>query len=422
MPGGNYPKETSLGTYKKEAQIMTNRAFRLTRLAVAFGVAGMLAAGVPVLSGWLALDGSLIPEVHAQDTHGHSEGSTTSHGHSEGESGGKPPWAGMPGGKPAYMSGDAMGGHDSGGTTGGHDSGGSSGHSGGGGPPPGKGPGGSGGGHETGDSGGDSGGTTGGHDSGGGSSHAGGGCGGGGGGHSGGGGCGGGGGGGEEGMGKGYMYGKETHGGGKKHVGHMSGQHGSPHDTGADRHFGGGSGLGGIGGVPEGPGNGRGAGRRYWGGWVIPDDDGDGIPTQYAEDDSTLYFNPGPGGGGASKAASLSGSFRCSDVGENLAQAARFSKSNMERGHEVQSVLQSDATSPDDEYREHALLASFQEEMLKPAPDPTVAGTYLGLIAHTEVTPALIKDVCFHMCVPSSDASTLEELASNAEVVRVAVQ
>jgi len=395
---------------------MTNRGFRLSQLVLALGVAGLLSAGVPLMSGWLVLEGGLVSEAQAQDTHGHSEGGETSHGHSEGSSGGKPPWAGTPGGKPAYMSGGATGGHttgghdtggttgghDSGGTTGGHDSGGgSSGHSGGGGPPPGKGPGGSGGGHDTG-------GTTGGHDSGGGSSHASGG------GHS--------GGGGEEGMGKGYMYGKETHGGGKKHVGHMSGQHGSPHDTGADRQFGGGSGLGGIGGVPEGPGNGRGAGRRYWGGWVIPDDDGDGIPTQYAEDDSTLYFSPGPGGGGASKAASLSGSFRCSDVGENLAQAARFSKSNMERGHEVQRVLQSDATSPDDEYREHALLASFQQEMLKPEPDPTVAGTYLGLIAHTEVTPALIEDVCFHMCVPSGDAITLEELASNAEVVRVAVQ
>jgi hypothetical protein len=387
-------------------------------------MAGLFSAGLPIVADRLAPESGFVSEVHAQDTHSHDEGGTTSHGHAEGSSGGPPPWAGTPGGRSAYLgggttgghdTGGTTGGHDSGGTTGGHDSGGSSGHSGGGGPPPGKGPGGSGGGHDTGGTTGghDTGGTTGGHDSGG--------CGGGSGGHSGGGGCGGGGGG-EEGMGKGYMYGKETHGGGKKHVGHMSGQHGSPHETGADRHFGGGSGLGGIGGVPEGPGNGRGAGRRYWGGWVIPDDDGDGIPTQYAEDDSTLYFNPGPGGGGSSRAASLSGSFRCSDVGPVLAQKARFSDKNMERGHEVQTALQSDATSSDDEYREHALLASFQEEMLKPKPDPEVAGTYLGLIAHTEVTPGVVKDVCFHMCVPAGDAGTLEAVASIAEVVRVAVQ
>lgn len=380
---------------------MTSKAFSYTQLAVALGVAGLLSAGLPVVTDWLGLDGGLVSEVRAQDTHSHDEGGTTSDSHAEGSSGGKPPWAGMPGGRNAYLGGGMTGGHDTGGTTGGHESGGSSGHSGGGGPPPGKGPGGSGEGHSGGSGGHDAGGATGGHDSGGGSSHA---------------------GGGEEGMGKGYMYGKETHGGGKKHVGHFSGQHGSPHETGADRHFGGGSGLGGIGGVPEGPGNGRGAGRRYWGGWVIPDNDGDGTPTQYAEDDSTLYYSPGPGGGGASRAASLTGSFRCGDVGANLAQTARFSKANMERGHEVQRVLQSDAKSPDDEYREHALLASFQEEMTKPSPDPTVAGTYLGLIAHREVTPGLIRDVCFHMCVPAGGAETLEEMASNAEVVRVAVQ
>ncbi len=396
---------------------MTNGLSRLSQLVLALGVAGLVSTGLPIVADWLAVAGGLVSEVHAQDTHGHTEGGTTSHGHAEGSSGGPPPWAGTPGGRSAYVGGGTTGGHDTGGTTGGHDTGGSTGghdtggttgghdSGGGGGPPPGKGPGGSGGhsggsgGHETGDSGG--------------------GCGGGGGGHSGGGGCGGGGG---EGMGKGYMYGKETHGGGKKHVGHMSGQHGSPHETGADRHFGGGSGLGGLGGVPEGPGNGRGAGRRYWGGWVIPDDDGDGTPTQYAEDTSDLYINPGPGGGGTSRAASLSGSFRCSDVGPVLALEARFSNKNMERGHEVQRALQSDSISPEDEYREHALLASFQEEMLKSSPDPTVAGTYLGLIAHTEVTPGVVKDVCFHMCVPARDTGTLEAVASNAEVVRVAVE
>ena len=395
---------------------MTNRLSRLSQLVLALGMAGLVSTGLPIVADWLAVAGGLVSEVHAQDTHGHTEGGTTSHGHAEGSSGGPPPWAGTPGGRSAYVGGGTTGGHDTGGTTGGHDTGGTTGghdSGGGGGPPPGKGPGGSGG--HSGGSGGHSGGS-GGHETG----DSGGGCGGG---HSGGGSGGGcGGGGGDEGMGKGYMYGKETHGGGKKHVGHMSGQHGSPHETGADRHFGGGSGLGGLGGVPEGPGNGRGAGRRYWGGWVIPDDDGDGTPTQYAEDTSELYINPGPGGGGASRAASLSGSFRCSDVGPVLALEARFSNKNMERGHEVQRALQSDATSPEDEYREHALLASFQEEMLKSSPDPTVAGTYLGLIAHTEVTPVVVKDVCFHMCVPARDTGTLEAVASNAEVVRVAVE
>ena len=380
---------------------MTSKAFSYTQLAVALGVAGLLSAGLPVVTDWLGLDGGLVSEVRAQDTHSHDEGGTTSDSHAEGSSGGKPPWAGMPGGRNAYLGGGTTGGHDTGGTTGGHESGGSSGHSGGGGPPPGKGPGGSGEGHSGGSGGHDAGGATGGHDSGGGSSHA---------------------GGGEEGMGKGYMYGKETHGGGKKHVGHFSGQHGSPHETGADRHFGGGSGLGGIGGVPEGPGNGRGAGRRYWGGWVIPDDDGDGTPAQYAEDDSTLYYTPGPGGGGASRAASLSGSFRCADIGANLARASRFAKANMERGHEAQRVLLSDAASPDEEHREHVLIASFQEEMMKPTPDPAVAGTYLGLIAHTEVTPVLVEDVCFHLCVEAGSRETAGQVASNAEAVRVAVR
>lgn len=376
---------------------MTQGKFRLRNIALALGVVGLLSFGLPMVGDWLAPEGGFVSRVQAEDSHSHTEGSTTSHGHSEGSSGGKPPWAGTPGGRNAFLSGGATGGHSSGGhssggSSGGHSSGGSSGgdsgHSSGGSS-----------GHSGASGGGHSGGSSGGHTSGGHES-----------------------GGGGKGKGKGGpQYGKSTHGSGEKHSGHVSGQHGSDHETGADRHFGGGSGLHGPGGVPEGIGNGKG-GRRYWGGWAIPDEDGDGTPTQYAEDTSVFYINPGPGGGGSSRAANLSGTFRCSDVGAKASQAARFSKANMERGHEVQRLLNSDATAPDDEYREHALLANLQQEMLKPVPDPATVGTYIGVIAHTEVTPELVTHVCFHMCVPSADSAFMNEVAANANTVRLALK
>ena len=308
--------------------------------------------------------------------------------------------SGGPGGS---SGGQDTGGHDSG-STGGHDSG-------------------STGGHDTG--------STGGHDSGGGC--GGGGCGGGGdsGGHS--------GGSGGKGGGRGDMVphrGAEAPGHGTRyqHKGHAAGTHGaaSAHAAGANR-FGGGSGVSGNSQVPEGVGRyGAGfasdslrtaGGFRYWGGWTLPGDptdpgDGsDGTVTPYLVTTTTTDIVPGPGGGPSINVRNvLDSSPRCEGVAAKMPATEQFGSANLRRLNGARSVIDP-ALAESGKLVSPYLMANLQEELVKPKPDPQLAGTYLGLVAKTPVTPEKVKQVGFQLCVVIADAQA-EQISSAAEQQR----
>lgn len=59
------------------------------------------------------------------------------------------------------------------------------------------------------------------------------------------------------------------------------------------------------------------------------------------------------------------------------------------------------------------LLADLHEELAKPQPDLTLAGTYLGIASAMPVTPALVADVGNSLCTPVSEhaAQTIARVA-----------
>lgn len=59
------------------------------------------------------------------------------------------------------------------------------------------------------------------------------------------------------------------------------------------------------------------------------------------------------------------------------------------------------------------LLADLQQELAKPQPDLTLAGTYLGIASAMPVTPALVADVGHSLCAPVSEhaAQTIARVA-----------
>jgi len=63
------------------------------------------------------------------------------------------------------------------------------------------------------------------------------------------------------------------------------------------------------------------------------------------------------------------------------------------------------------------LVADLQEELEKPKPDATLAGTYLGLASAMPVTPALAADIGASLCTPVSDGAA-QEIAAIAEAQR----
>ncbi|HMA87976.1 MAG TPA: hypothetical protein VKP89_04450 [Burkholderiales bacterium] len=63
------------------------------------------------------------------------------------------------------------------------------------------------------------------------------------------------------------------------------------------------------------------------------------------------------------------------------------------------------------------LVADLQEELEKPKPDATLAGTYLGLASAMPVTPALAADIGASLCAPVSDGAA-QEIAAIAETQR----
>lgn len=94
---------------------------------------------------------------------------------------------------------------------------------------------------------------------------------------------------------------------------------------------------------------------------------------------------------------------------------ARLSGENNERIYIVAQYLaqglDESSSSP------HVLLANFQEELEKPIPDLTLAGTYLGITSEVPVTPNLVSEVSASLCVPVT-STMAESIASVAEAQR----
>jgi len=295
------------------------------------------------------------------------------------------------------------GGHDSGSTEGGH-TGGSGG------------PGGSGGsgGHDSGASGGHDGGPggSGGHGGGPGASA----------GHGGGPGASGGHGGGHDPGSEGGGEEAKGHGTRMQHQGHASGRHGaaSAHQAGGDR-FGGGSGLRGNDQVPEGIGRyGAGAGYasdnlrtatrfrfRYWGGWTLPDDPTDPNATDLTDTTyltSTSDAIPGPGGGPSLNVRDvLDSSSRCEGVAPKMSATEQLGSTNLRRLTAARGVVDPELAASG-KIPAPYLMANLQEELLKPAPDTLLAGTYLGLVATVPVTAESVQQVGFYLCTPVNSA------------------
>ncbi|ALX34865.1 hypothetical protein PATSB16_12770 [Pandoraea thiooxydans] len=289
-----------------------------------------------------------------------------------------------------------------------------------------------GGGHDSGGgssgSGGHDSGRTGGHDSGGGSS----GHGGGGGGHG-----GGGSGGGHEGGGETGGTVEKGHGTRYGHQGHESGQHQGAisHPTPGPDRFGGGSGVRGNSQVPEGVGRyGSGAasmqdvGRtrlRYWGGWSNPSDpstppDSGTETTDPGTGTTTSDFIPGPGGGPAVNVrGSLDSSPRCQGVGPGMPAAQQFSGGNLLRLNEARGEVDP-ALAASGKIAAPYLMGNLQNELIKPTPNPELAGTLLGLVAKTPVTPAAVKRIGFLLCARMSDTQA-DQIAKVAEQQRAAL-
>lgn len=276
------------------------------------------------------------------------------------------------------------GGHDSGGSSGGHDSGGgASGHNGGG---SGRGGGSDGGGH-------DAGGETGGKVE----------------------------------KGHGTRYG---------HEGHESGQHqgATSHPSPGAERFGGGSGIRGNGQVPEGVGRyGSGATRlqdvgrtrlRYWGGWSNPDDPltppDSGTETTAPTTGDTSDFIPGPGGGPAVNVRnSLDSSPRCQGVSLGMTAAQQFSGSNLLRLNTARGEVDP-ALAASGKIAAPYLMGNLQNELIKPAPNPELAGTLLGLVAKAPVTAGAVMKIGFLLCARMNDAQA-DQIAQIAEQQRMAL-
>ncbi|VVE34019.1 hypothetical protein PCE31106_03792 [Pandoraea cepalis] len=269
----------------------------------------------------------------------------------------------------------------------------------------------------------DSGGSSGGHDSGGGASgHNGGGSGRGGGGHD---------AGGETGgtveKGHGTRYG---------HEGHESGQHqgATSHPSPGAERFGGGSGIRGNGQVPEGVGRyGSGAARledvgrtrlRYWGGWSNPDDPltppDPGTETTTPTTGDTADFIPGPGGGPAVNVRnSLDSSPRCQGVSLGMTAAQQFSGSNLLRLNTARGEVDP-ALAASGKIAAPYLMGNLQNELIKPAPNPELAGTLLGLVAKAPVTAGAVMKIGFLLCARMNDTQA-DQIAQIAEQQRMAL-
>jgi hypothetical protein len=227
------------------------------------------------------------------------------------------------------------------------------------------------------------------------------------------------------------------------HEGHASGMHGANakhggnvstyYTTGSARSFGGGSGVGGMEGVLEGPARfapsstlsltearlpGPKFTFRYWGGWAIPDDGGDGgeggTPTTYAADPEPT---PIGGGGGPLAGLSLPSAARCDGVGTNMPTKSFYSNANLVRLDAARMELDPEAIG-NKRGLDPTLMVAVQEALVDGKPDAVAVGAYLGMMSRTAVTPQSVKRVAYRLCAPMTD-ELARNIAQAAEEVRV---
>jgi len=96
--------------------------------------------------------------------------------------------------------------------------------------------------------------------------------------------------------------------------------------------------------------------------------------------------------------------------------AARAASANMDRIGTVAQYLSHPAQAHASSTARY-LLADLQEELAKPQPDLTLAGTYLGIASAMPVTPALVADVSNSLCASVSEHAA-QRIARVAEAQR----
>lgn len=105
---------------------------------------------------------------------------------------------------------------------------------------------------------------------------------------------------------------------------------------------------------------------------------------------------------------------KCPVPGGALSHEARISGSNIGR---LETISRHLARGPKRNGNETYLLADLQEELQKAKPDLTLAGTYLGIVAKTAITPQLTMDIGESLCAPLSPGAA-EQIAAIAEAQR----
>jgi len=210
------------------------------------------------------------------------------------------------------------------------------------------------------------------------------------------------------------------------HVGHTSGVHQPTSDSHEsapgrsprfraragygyqDTYFGGGSRIGGLEHVPEGIGGfgysfGLGPAYhsrfRYWGGRAIAPDENDDVALLSL----LTIIPPGPGGGGAYERTEVTEG-RCDDI--NPESPDPFGQRNLLRLAAAHEKLAPGFDSTKSREKEAAFfaLAIYQHEMLAKQPDLLFAGSYLGSVAKAPVTPDLVQQLNFVLCIaPAGD-------------------
>jgi hypothetical protein len=138
--------------------------------------------------------------------------------------------------------------------------------------------------------------------------------------------------------------------------------------------------------------------------------------------------DPGNSQGGTDVASSSGNGFRlgrgemanrrqCDDVaGRRMKSGERISGRNLARLKEINRFLwpgYEPAVGPSPIF----ILASFQEEIEKTAPDPVIAGTYLGLVSTRPIQPRTILEIASFLCASVTEQAAVS-IAITAESQR----
>lgn len=130
---------------------------------------------------------------------------------------------------------------------------------------------------------------------------------------------------------------------------------------------------------------------------------------------STDTVNPPPPGTTTITSVTVAQFGRCPTPGGTLSAQARMSGNNIDRIETVSRYL-TRGPKRDGGANATYLLADLQEELQKPKPDLTLAGTYLGIVAKTAITPSLAADVSESLCSPiPEDAAALVAKIAEAQ-------